>query len=234
MNKQTLLIFGAHPDDAEIGMGATIAKHAAAGDTIILCDLTKAELSSNGTVETRQNEAERAGNILGVKRRISLDLPDRGLFLSDNTIRLATKVIRQEQPDIVCAPYSIDRHPDHVACHQIVKEAVFNSKIHKYTTSGHEPAHPVNQAYSYFINDWSPASFILDVTPWHKLKMEALQAYASQFMTTGETVQTILNQGYIEMVLARDRWVGQMIQSTYGEGFISLQPMTLGYLGRAR
>src|SRR4051812_25877969 len=50
-----VLIFGPHPDDIEIGLGGTIAKHTAAGHTVGLCDLTEGEMSSNGTVEGRRD-----------------------------------------------------------------------------------------------------------------------------------------------------------------------------------
>ena len=59
-----ILAFGAHADDVEIGMGGTIAKYAALGKKIGICDLTKADLSSNGTVERRMEEAKNAAEIL--------------------------------------------------------------------------------------------------------------------------------------------------------------------------
>ena len=62
-----ILIFGAHADDAEIGMAGTIAKHTAAGMKVGVCDLTKAEMSSNGTVERRAEEAEEASRVLGLR-----------------------------------------------------------------------------------------------------------------------------------------------------------------------
>ena len=46
-----LLVFGPHPDDLEIGLGGTIARHTAAGLHVGLCDLTAGEMSSNGTPE---------------------------------------------------------------------------------------------------------------------------------------------------------------------------------------
>ncbi len=120
-----ILIFGAHPDDAEIGMGGTIAKHTDAGYKVGLCELTYAELSSNGTVELRQREASEAGRVLDIAVRSNLGLPDRGLFLCKEHIDAVTLEIRKHRPRIVFAPYWEDRHPDHVACSRIVQEAVF-------------------------------------------------------------------------------------------------------------
>src|SRR5262245_55846336 len=60
-----LLVFGPHPDDIEIGLGATVARHTAAGHAVGLCDLTRAELSSNGSPEQREKEAQAAADVLG-------------------------------------------------------------------------------------------------------------------------------------------------------------------------
>jgi hypothetical protein len=74
-----LLIFAAHPDDAEIGMGGTIVKHIQAGQTAGIIDLTYAEMSSNGDVDTRQREAAEAGRELGltVRENPGVSLPFR-------------------------------------------------------------------------------------------------------------------------------------------------------------
>ena len=55
-----LLVFGPHPDDIEIGLGGTIARHTAEGHSVGLCDLTAGELSSNGTPDERHAEADAA------------------------------------------------------------------------------------------------------------------------------------------------------------------------------
>ncbi len=99
-----LLAFGAHPDDVEIGMGGTIAKYVRRGYRIVICDLTQAELSSNGTVDERQREAAEAARRLGVSERFNLGLPDRGLYVEEEAIRQITAVIRRCRPRLVFAP----------------------------------------------------------------------------------------------------------------------------------
>ncbi|SEB63515.1 bacillithiol biosynthesis deacetylase BshB1 [Paenibacillus sp. GP183] len=220
-----ILIFGAHADDAEIGMGATIAKHTAAGFKVGICDLTYAELSSNGSVESRKNEAEQASAILGITMRSNLGLPDRGLLLKETFIERITNEIRALQPKIVFAPYWQDRHPDHVACSQLIQEAVFNAKLRKYLPDA--KAFQVEQLYFYFINDVVEADLLVDVSDCYGKKIAALEAYRSQFVTAGEGndyVSTPLNQGYVERVEARDRLMGQKRMVGYAEGFISKQP----------
>jgi len=218
-----ILIFGAHADDAEIGMGATIAKHTAAGLKVGICDLTYAEMSSNGTVELRQAEAEEAARLLGLSVRTNLGLPDRGLFLSPAYIERITTEIRKYKPRIVFAPYWQDRHPDHIACSHLIQEAVFNAKLRRYLPE--TEAVQVQQLYFYFINDVYEADVMVDVTGWYDAKIAALSAYRSQFVTAQDTVSTPLNQGYVERVEARDRLMGQKRMITYAEGFVSKLPL---------
>ena len=78
MHPVDLLAVGAHPDDIEIGLGGTIARHAAEGFLVGLCDLTAGEMGTNGTVEQRLAEGDAAREVLGAAWRTNLRLPDRG------------------------------------------------------------------------------------------------------------------------------------------------------------
>lgn len=224
-----MLVFGAHPDDAEIGMGGTIAKHAAHGLRIAICDLTLAELSSNGDVHTRQEEAKKAAQVLGVVERSNLRLPDRGLEQSRAQLDAVTLEIRRTRPRIVFAPYWQDRHPDHVACSRLVREAVFNAKLRNLLPEA-EPW-TVERLLFYFINDTVRPDIAVDVSEHYDQKRNALLAYRSQFMFAGtDQVRTPLNQGYLEHVEARDRVMGQQYLVRYAEGFVSAVPYLLDRL----
>lgn len=177
--KLDILVFGAHADDAEIGMAGTIAKHTAAGFKVGMCDLTRAEMSSNGTVELREQEAQQAAAVLGAAVRSNLGLPDRGLYMTEGHLAAVTAEIRRYAPSIVFAPYWEDRHPDHIACSKLVEEAVFNAKLRKYMPD--KPAIPEPQLYFYFINDLGRTDLIVDVTAQYPLKEQALSCYRSQF-----------------------------------------------------
>lgn len=74
-----LVAFGAHPDDVELFAGGTIAKSVAPGMRVAIVDLTRGELGTRGTAETRATEAAAARAILGVEHRENLDLGD-GFF----------------------------------------------------------------------------------------------------------------------------------------------------------
>lgn len=223
-----ILIFGAHADDAEIGMAGTIAKHVSAGMRVGICDLTRAEMSSNGTVELRQKEADEAAQVLGLTTRSNLGLPDRGLYITPEQIAAVTAEIRRHAPSIVFAPYWEDRHPDHVMCSKLVEEAVFNAKLRRYMPE--LPAVQVKQLYYYFINDLGQADVIVDVTEHYELKEQSLICYRSQFDVPAEgndMVVTPLNQGYLQRVRARDSLLGQRSLIQLAEGFACKTPIVV-------
>ena len=168
-----ILAFGPHPDDVEIGIGATLAKHAALGHRVGLCDLTAGEMGSNGTVEDRLVEADAARAVLGAAWRVNLRLPDRGIGTDSAHVRRATELIRQVRPRVVAIPYWSDRHPDHVTASQLLTEAVFNAALRKYPAEG--SAWRPEAACYYFINDSGAApSFVVDVSEYYDVKRRAL------------------------------------------------------------
>lgn len=232
--KLDILVFGAHADDAEIGMAGTIAKHTAAGFKVGMCDLTRAEMSSNGTVELREQEAQQAAAVLGAVVRTNLGLPDRGLYMTEDHLAAVTAEIRRYAPSMVFAPYWEDRHPDHIACSKLVEEAVFNAKLRRYMPD--KPAIPEPELYFYFINDLGRTDLIVDVTAQYPLKEQALSCYRSQFgLAPGEdAVATPLTEGYIERVRSRDMLLGQRRLIRYAEGFAGKVPYTVDLFSTAR
>lgn len=220
-----ILVFGAHADDAEIGMGGTIAKHVQAGYRVGVCDLTEAEMSSNGTVELRRQEAAAASAVLGLSARTNLGLPDRGLSGSMEQIERIVAEIRYFRPRIVFAPYWVDRHPDHVNCSRLIEEAVFNAKLRRYLPE--LPAAGVEQLFYYYINDVEQVSLVTDVSAQYEVKRRSLLAYRSQFdsASAGEDrVSTPLTNRYVERVEARDSLLGQVRGWQYAEGFAIKRP----------
>ncbi|MFD2672927.1 bacillithiol biosynthesis deacetylase BshB1 [Marinicrinis sediminis] len=230
--KLDILVFAAHPDDAEIGMGGTILKYASAGQRVGICDLTRAEMSSNGTTDSRQAEAQAASERLQLAMRANLELPDRGLTGDDEQLAAIVQVIRETQPRLVFAPYGVDRHPDHVNCSRLVQEAVFNAKLRKWQRGKkQQDAWTVEQLYYYFINDIQEPDVLIDISDFFAAKMESLQAYRSQFtLMDTDSVKTPLTEGYLERVRARDYLSGQKIRTDYAEGFMSNLPIQVELL----
>src|SRR5829696_7863548 len=174
-----ILVFGPHADDIELGLGGTIARHTAAGHVVGLCDLTRAELSSNGTPEERSREAAAAARVLGASWRENLGWPDGGIASTPAMIRSAVEIIRQAQPRTVAIPYWDDRHPDHVAGSHVLRTAIFQSGLRRIVTD-HAAWRPEWTCH-YFINDGAPPSFVVDVSAAYPCKREALDCYRSQF-----------------------------------------------------
>lgn len=229
-NLSDILAFGAHPDDVEIGAGGILAKHAKAGRRAVICDLTEAELSSNGTVITRREEARRAGEILGLSSRINLGFPDRGLG-GRKQIEEMARVIRRFRPRVVLAPYPKDRHPDHVKAGQMVKEAVFDAGIRRLDLGEDLPVHKVERLYYYFINNMDRPQLIVDISEVYPLKEEAILAYRSQFLKKEGDVETPLNRPhYLAMIRGRAQLWGQQIGVDYAEGLASERPLSIDWL----
>ncbi|MFE4523273.1 bacillithiol biosynthesis deacetylase BshB1 [Cytobacillus firmus] len=220
-----ILAFGAHADDVEIGMGGTIAKFASIGKKIGICDLTRAELSSNGTIEIRKDESLKAAGILGVNVRETLNLPDRGLFYNQEYIKKIAEMIRKYRPALVFAPYMEDRHPDHGHCARLVEEAVFSAGIRKYETGGNFAPHKVKNLHFYMINGFLKPDFLIDITSFMDKKIAGLESYQSQFTRSPGSFDTPLVNGYIETVAARESLFGKQAGVQYAEGFKVKNPL---------
>jgi N-acetylglucosamine malate deacetylase 1 len=229
-----LLVFGPHPDDLEIGLGGTIAKHAAQGHTVGLCDLTQGEMSSNGTIEGRRDEAAAAARVLGAAWRENLRWPDGGIASTPGTIRTAVDLIRRHRPRTIAIPYWDDRHPDHVAASQVLRLAAFKSGLRKYETAAEAWA-PDWICY-YFINDSTTPSFVVDVSDHYDRKREALDCHRSQFVPSGDgTVSTRLSAPtFRQLIESRDAQFGALAGVAYAEGIVVREPMQRsGLLKRA-
>lgn len=227
--KVDLLAIGPHPDDVELGMGGTLARHRANGYRTGIIDLTRGEMGSNGTPAQRMAEALEASKILGAQWRRNLSLPDRGLDPRDpEQLRQVVDAIRLHQPRVLAVNWGIDRHPDHRLGCQLVEEAVFTAGLRRYETE--YPAYRPSRLLYYFINDEAEPSFLVDITAFHPKKIESLFAHSSQFRS-GE-VETRLNRavGLPYRVDARDRLFGSRIGVEFAEGFVTKEPLAISDL----
>ena len=227
-----LLVFGPHPDDIEIGAGGTIARHAAEGLTVGLCDLTGGEMGSNGSVEERVKEADAAGRELGAAWRVNLGWPDRRIGKDPAHLDEAVGFIRMHQPRVVAAPYWSDRHPDHGAASAVIAEAVFNSGLRRYGAEG-APWKPDWICY-YFINDSVSPSFLVDVSDQYDRKRRALDCHSSQFRQAPGGVDTRLNSPlFRQLIESRDAQFGALAGVRWAEGFVVREPVLRASLLKA-
>jgi bacillithiol biosynthesis deacetylase BshB1 len=222
MDPVDLLVFGPHPDDLEIGLGGTIAKHVRQGHRVGLCDLTAGEMGSNGTVEERLAEAEAARAVLGASWRVNLRWPDRAIGGSAEHIRAAAALVRDARPRVVAIPYGADRHPDHVAASQVLTDAVFNSGLRRYDAGTAKDAWRPEWVCYYFINDSVPPSFVVDVSDHYEEKRRALRCHVSQFkVAAAGGVETRLTSPLFEqLVESRDAQFGALAGVAFAEGVV--------------
>lgn len=227
-----LLVFGPHPDDLEIGLGGTIARHAAAGLAVGLCDLTAGELGSNGTPEERMREAAEAARVLGAAWRENLGWPDGGIVPSDEILRSAVDLIRRERPRAVAVPYWEDRHPDHGAASRVLDLAIFRSGLRRYVTD-REPWRPEWTCY-YFINNSVTPSFVVDVSAHYETKRAALACHRTQFTPSGASaVATRLTAStFQQLIESRDAQFGAQAGVAFAEGVVVREPIVRSSLFR--
>lgn len=213
---------GAHPDDVEIGMGATVARLARRGAKVAIVDLTDGEPTPLGTPEKRAAESAEAARILGVAARRTLTQPNRYLFDTVEARTELAEVLREFRPRMLFMPYPVDAHPDHVAAAQIVMAARFYSKFTK-TEMAHEPFFPplVFRYMAVHQRIIEQPTFMVDVTEDLATKLDALRAYESQFVAS-ET-----NASVIPMMESFARMWGAMARVEAAEPFFALEPIAL-------
>jgi N-acetylglucosamine malate deacetylase 1 len=226
-----LLVFGPHPDDIEIGLGGTVARHAALGLQVGLCDLTSGEMGSNGTPEERLQEAEAARQALGAAWRENLRWPDRRIGKDPAHLEHAVGFIRRHRPRVVAVPYWSDRHPDHTAASELLTEAAFNAGLRRYQSEG--DAWKPDWICYYFINQSATPSFVVDVSDYYEIKRRALDCHSSQFTRTdaGGGVATRLNSPlFRQLVESRDAQFGALAGVRWAEGVVVREPIVRGTL----
>jgi len=220
-----LIVFGPHADDIEIGLGGTVARHAAEGRSVGLIDLTRGELGSNGTPDERAREAEAAALLLGAVWRENLGWPDGGIESSPDLVRSAVRAIRRHQPRTIAIPYWHDRHPDHVAASRVLTRAAFTSGLRKYESDA-EPWRPDWICY-YFINDGATPSFVVDVSAFYTKKREALACYGSQFrpQSEGAAATRLTAPTFRQLIESRDAQFGALAGVAFAEGIVVREPV---------
>lgn len=222
--KVDILAFGAHPDDVELGAGATIAKAVKEGKTVVVVDLTQGELGTRGSVEIRQQESAAANKILGISFRENLDLAD-GFFKNDRESQLKViKAIRKYQPKIVLCNAIDDRHIDHGKGSKLVSDSCFLSGLKRIETEDENgPQQQWRPQVVYHYIQWKniDPDFVVDVSDTIEQKMESIKAYASQIYNpnTKEPNTPISSKNFLDSVHYRAKDLGRLIGVEAAEGF---------------
>lgn len=225
--KLDILAFGAHPDDVELGCAATVAKEISLGKRVGIIDLTRGELGTRGTPETRERESDEAAKILGVEIRLNMNFAD-GFLINDKKHQMELiKMIRKFKPEIVLCNSIDDRHIDHGKASKLVSDACFLSGLLKIDTkfdedddSWQDPWRP-KQVYHYIQWKNLEPDFVVDVSGYMDKKMEAVFAYKTQFYdeNSKEPETPISSKNFTDSIKYRARDMGRLIGAEYGEGF---------------
>lgn len=227
--KIDLLAIGVHPDDVELSCGGTLLAQKERGCTTAILDLTAGELGTRGTAETRLQEAEAAGNLLGIATRENLAMAD-GFFENNRTNQLKIiEVLRRLRPDIVLANAIDDRHPDHGRAARLTYDAVFLAGLRRIETEHRgEPqeAWRPRLLLNYIQDRWIEPDVVVDISDHIDRKMEAVRAFASQFYSGNEAAddepQTyISSKSFFDGIRARAAEMGRACRFDYAEGFTS-------------
>ncbi len=218
------LVFAAHPDDAELSMGGTIARFTSNSLKVGVVDLTKAELSTRGDVITRTKETEEATKILKLKIRENLGIKDGNISVSQENLNKVVSLIRKYKPSIVFAPYFNDRHPDHIDVSKLIKRAVFSSGLEKFKTSSSgksQTEYRPKKIFYYMQTYLFKPSFIVDISDYFQIKMKSVDAFKSQFHNPAfKKEDTFISKPeFIDYVEARAKFYGFQIRKKYGEPF---------------
>ena len=222
--KLDILAFASHPDDVELAASGTLMTHISQGKKVGIIDLTKGELGSRGSAALRSKEALVASELMGIDARVNLDLGDGFFNNAEKELKKVIEQIRYFQPDVVLCNAHSDRHPDHSRGSELVSRACFLAGLNKIETkyNGEHQAHWRPQSVYHYIQDnWIDPDFIIDITEVFDRKMDAINAYSSQFFNPESDGPStpISSIEFMEHIKGRAIAFGRIIGVKYGEGF---------------
>jgi N-acetylglucosamine malate deacetylase 1 len=133
-----ILCIHAHPDDAEILAGGTLALLARAGNQITIVTMTAGDCGSDqlGPEElsiTRKAEAAAAAALIGAEYSCA-EFRDLAIFNDDSSRRKVTQLLRQVRPRVVLTASPQDYLCDHETTSELVRDACFGAALPNYFT----------------------------------------------------------------------------------------------------
>ena len=229
MTSFDLAAFCAHPDDAELVMGGTLAREAARGRRVAMVDLTRGESGSRGTPETRAAEAAEAARLLGAAHRESLGLPDSRLAAVPELRDVVVAALRRLRPQIVLTQHWEQRHPDHSATSRLVADAAFVAGLRNYRPDLGPAFRPRKLLYALATTEGGETapSFVVDVTATWTRKLAAIAAFESQFTAGPAEMVALPFDRFRENVELAGRRSGARIGVNYGESFVTREPLVV-------
>ncbi|MSO19014.1 MAG: bacillithiol biosynthesis deacetylase BshB1 [Acidobacteria bacterium] len=232
-----VLAFGTHPDDLEITCGGTLILLRRQGWRVGAVDLTRGELGTRGSAESRARETAAANRILKLDFRVNLGLPDGNIATTQENLHSVIRQIRQHRPWLVIAPYWEERHYDHVHASRLIAEAAFYSGLNKIETG--QPAWRPFRVMFYVGRIGFNPSFVVDISATFEEKMKALRCYSTQVGSRQAIAvpdskkgqrepETLISTPYAMQVFeSMTRYYGAMIGAAHGEPFLVREALEL-------
>lgn len=222
--KLDILVFAAHPDDAELSCSGTIIKHIKMGLKVGIVDITRGEMGTRGSAEIRQQESDAASKILGIHVRENLGLADGFFDASVENQLKVIQMIRKYQPEIILANAISDRHPDHGRAAALLQQVHFKSGLRKVVTTldgVEQTAWRAKALYHYIQDQYIKPDFVVDISDEMEQKMESVRAFKTQFYDPNslEPATYISSPDFFEAVISRSREMGKLCNGSFAEGF---------------
>lgn len=226
--KLDLLAFGVHPDDIELSCAGTLLVEKNNGKRVGIVDLTRGELGTRGTSETRVEEAANSAKILGVDARENLEMADAFFRNDEENQRKIITVLRKYQPEIILCNAPEDRHPDHGRSARLVSDSCFLSGLRKIETFDGNKKQEVwkpKYVFNYIQDQYVTPTFVVDISDVIEKKLAAIRAFKTQFFigagNDNEPQTYISTPEFLESVINRTKMFGKMIGVKHAEGFVS-------------
>lgn len=229
--KVDILAIGVHPDDVELGCGGTLIASVKEGKKVVVVDLTRGELGTRGTPETRAQEAALAAGRMNIHARENLGMRDGFFEITEENVLKVIVAVRKYQPEIILCNAPMDRHPDHGRSAEMVVRAAFLSGLRRIGTEYQgQPQVEWRPKYvfHYLQDKFIEPDFVFDVSEAYDQKVSAVIAYSTQFNSpdNSEPQTYISTPDFLHRMTSLAILLGKPIGVQYAEGFVS--PKKLG------
>ena len=240
-----ILCFAPHPDDAELCCGGLLLKAMRARKKLVVVDITRGEMGTRGTPETRQREAAAATRMLKLSARENLGLPD-GHLHDDDTLRTAlVDALREHRPKTLLIPHWEDQHPDHAAVGQAGLYAAWlcgapryaPESAHGVASKGALPYRP--QRVLHYNNRYGiQADLVIDITDVMEAKLKLVACFQTQFGAGGagqgrakEFKTRLSNPRFMDWLKGMHSFYGYQVGVDFGEAYCVKGPLGINGIG---
>ncbi len=231
MKAERVVFIGPHPDDIEVGCGATLHKMVKAGKAVKMVVCTDggsgrldAVMTSEEITATRKAESEAAAKLLGAAEFVNLGFPDGGPYDEDKLAAAIAWEIYTFAPDLVICPdptLPSETHPDHLKCARAAVTAVtisgnfYSGQRHGLTFEPEKIKFSKTLAYYY---THRANSFV-------KLAEEDLDGRAAALALHKSQFEGLMLDGLLVYLGLRAKDMGSRAGTKYAEGFFAMAPM---------